>query len=137
MIEVLLSVLDRTQFGPGLVGDFLTVPDTVDLKNAYRVVDVDPLKFLDSPVILGDVRHRVLLGEAKVDVLVYAKHLVGVQTVLVSARVELDAHFLEFSCGPEPTQIPDGRNVARVCEVVQTVVRRKLSDLVAMTAYSN
>ena len=119
MIEVLLCVLDRAQFGPGLVGDFLAVPDTVHMEHPGRVVDVDPLKFLDAPVILGDMRHRVLRGEGEVHVLVQAEHLVGVKAVLVSAGVELDALLFEFCRGPEPIQIPDGRDVARVGEVVQ------------------
>lgn len=120
MIEVLSRVLDRVQFRAGFVGDFFAVPNTVDLEDSGGVCDVDPLKLLDASVVLSNVSHWMLDGEAEVHILVQAEHLISLKTVLVSTGVEFDAHLFEFSRGPEPTQIPDGRDVARVGEVVKT-----------------
>ena len=74
----------------------------------------------DPTVLSGDVLHRVVRPETKVNVLVQPLHSVGVMAPLISARRrDLNSHRSQRCQGKQSSAIPDGRRISPIGEVVK------------------
>ena len=91
-IKILSCMLYGIVVHAGLVGNLWTIPRPFKFEDALSVVNVDPLEFFDSPVIARQVGQWVLPAEAEMYELVHAEHFVGIKAMLVTARVEINAH---------------------------------------------